>query len=105
MPIGLHRLFQQKTLETKSKSRNRAPKITQLNKVTPKPQTIAESLITGYHEQALSQANAQFWFSAFAACVGIAWILSFALKVYLQSVAYAWYRTGCSSLSFFGTGI
>jgi hypothetical protein len=34
-----------------------------------------ESLISGYHGQALAQANAQFWFSVGAATVGFGWIL------------------------------
>jgi hypothetical protein len=34
-----------------------------------------ESLINNYHEQALSQARAQFWFSIVAASMGFIWIL------------------------------
>jgi len=34
-----------------------------------------ESLITNYHEQALGQAKAQFWFSIAAATIGFVWIL------------------------------
>jgi uncharacterized membrane protein YhaH (DUF805 family) len=34
-----------------------------------------EGLINNYHEQALGQAQAQFWFSIVAATVGFAWIL------------------------------
>ncbi|SRR5258708_3675053 len=34
-----------------------------------------EELINNYHEQALDQAKAQFWFSITAATVGFAWIL------------------------------
>ena len=34
-----------------------------------------ENLISSYHEQALSQARAQFWFSVVAATIGFAWIL------------------------------
>ena len=34
-----------------------------------------ETLITNYHEQALTQAKAQFWFSVAAATVGFGWIL------------------------------
>jgi hypothetical protein len=34
-----------------------------------------EGLISGYHEQALGQAQAQFWFSVVAATAGFAWIL------------------------------
>lgn len=34
-----------------------------------------EGLISGYHEQALAQAQAQFWFSVAAATTGFAWIL------------------------------
>ncbi|NOJ91441.1 hypothetical protein HMI51_00550 [Corallococcus coralloides] len=42
----------------------------------PRPvQTAVEQLISGYHEQALEQAKAQFWFSIVAATVGFAWIL------------------------------
>src|SRR6266516_3495197 len=84
-------MFQQKTLETNSKSRNRAPKVARFNKIAviPEPQTIAavESLITGYHEQALSQAKAQFWFSVFAACVGFAWILYAGADIRAESLS------------------
>jgi hypothetical protein len=38
------------------------------------------SLVNAYHEQALSQAQVQFWFSVVAATVGFAWILYAALK-------------------------
>ena len=34
-----------------------------------------ETLITNYHEQALAQAKAQFWFSVAAATIGFGWIL------------------------------
>ena len=34
-----------------------------------------ETLITNYHEQALGQAKAQFWFSVAAATIGFVWIL------------------------------
>lgn len=34
-----------------------------------------ENLISSYHEQALSQAKIQFWFSVIAATVGFIWIL------------------------------
>jgi len=41
----------------------------------PPEQTAVASLVTGYHEQALSQARAQFWFSVVAATVGFALII------------------------------
>lgn len=41
----------------------------------PEERDAVEKLILGYHEQALSQAKAQFWFSVVAATVGFAWIL------------------------------
>jgi len=40
-----------------------------------KPHSAIEGLINNYHEQALGQARAQFWFSVVAATVGFAWIL------------------------------
>jgi hypothetical protein len=44
--------------------------------VPPVEERVAvEGLISGYHEQALSQAKAQFWFSVVAATIGFAWIL------------------------------
>jgi membrane protein implicated in regulation of membrane protease activity len=36
---------------------------------------VIDGLIRGYHEQALRQADTQFWFSVIAAAVGFAWIL------------------------------
>lgn len=39
------------------------------------PSMAVENLINTYHEQALSQAKMQFWFSIIAASVGFAWIL------------------------------
>jgi hypothetical protein len=42
---------------------------------TPENLDNAQSLNTDYHKQALSQANAQFWFSVFAATIGFVWIL------------------------------
>lgn len=41
----------------------------------PDQRDAIEKLISGYHEQALSQAKAQFWFSVVSASVGFAWIL------------------------------
>jgi hypothetical protein len=41
----------------------------------PEQRDAVEKLILGYHEQALSQTKAQFWFSVVAATVGFAWIL------------------------------
>ena len=41
-----------------------------------KPQTqLIEELVNSYHQQALSQARVQFWFSIFAATVGFGYIL------------------------------
>ena len=41
---------------------------------TARPSAV-ETLITSYHEQALGQAKAQFWFSVVAATVGFGWII------------------------------
>jgi hypothetical protein len=48
-----------------------------------------ESLISGYHEQALSQANAQFWFSVAAATVGFAWILYAGMEIKAENLVTA----------------
>jgi len=40
----------------------------------PQPPPV-ERLISSYHEQALGQARAQFWFSVAAATIGFVWIL------------------------------
>lgn len=37
--------------------------------------SIVESLVDGYHRQALDQARVQFWFSVVAATIGFFWIL------------------------------
>jgi translation elongation factor EF-4 len=37
--------------------------------------TAVENLINNYHEQALGQTRAQFWFSVVAATIGFGWIL------------------------------
>jgi hypothetical protein len=50
-------------------------KIAQLVPEPAKPHSEVEGLINNYHEQALGQARAQFWFSVVAATVGFAWIL------------------------------
>jgi hypothetical protein len=49
-----------------------------------------ESLINNYHEQALSQARAQFWFSVVAATVGFAWILYAGSTVTPENLASLW---------------
>lgn len=41
----------------------------------PETRSAVENLINNYHEQALGQAKAQFWFSVVAATIGFAWIL------------------------------
>ncbi len=43
--------------------------------VVEKESPAVENLVSSYHQQALSQANAQFWFSVAAATVGFGWIL------------------------------
>jgi hypothetical protein len=52
-------------------------------------QTAVEHLISGYHEQALSQARAQFWFSVVAATVGFAWILYAGTDINAENLASA----------------
>jgi len=42
---------------------------------TEEQETAVEGLVANYHEQALSQAKVQFWFSIVAATVGFVWIL------------------------------
>lgn len=41
----------------------------------PEEGKVVEGLINGYHEQALLQARAQFWFSVVIASIGFIWIL------------------------------
>lgn len=48
-----------------------------------------EDLISGYHEQALNQARAQFWFSVAAATVGFAWILYTGNQIQAENLATA----------------
>jgi C4-type Zn-finger protein len=52
-------------------------------------QNAVEGLITGYHEQALSQAKAQFWFSVIAATTGFAWIIYSGSKIQIENLATA----------------
>lgn len=44
-----------------------------------------ENLISSYHEQALSQAKVQFWFSVVAATVGFVWILYAGMEIKAES--------------------
>lgn len=46
-----------------------------------------ENLISNYHEQALSQARVQFWFSVAAATVGFIWILYAGMSINAESVS------------------
>lgn len=48
-----------------------------------------ESLISGYHEQALNQSSTQFWFSVTAATIGFAWILYTGLDIRTDDLATA----------------
>jgi C4-type Zn-finger protein len=50
-------------------------------KESPERKSAIEGLISGYHEQALSQARAQFWFSVIAATGGFLWILYSGSKI------------------------
>jgi hypothetical protein len=52
-----------------------ALQLTTFTPVNPATSSAVENLINGYHEQALDQARAQFWFSIVAATVGFGWIL------------------------------
>ena len=54
---------------------------------SPERRGAIEGLITGYHEQALSQAKAQFWFSVAAATVGFAWIIYSGSKIEADKLA------------------
>lgn len=46
-----------------------------------------ENLISSYHEQALSQARVQFWFSVVAATVGFIWILYAGMDIKSESAS------------------
>lgn len=47
---------------------------------------LVQDLVNGYHQQALSQAKVQFWFSVFAAVVGFIYILNAGSKVNLDQL-------------------
>lgn len=49
--------------------------------VPPNEFPAVENLVSSYHEQALSQANVQFWFSVAAATAGFVWILYAAMDI------------------------
>jgi hypothetical protein len=55
--------------------------------VQPRSADAVEALISGYHEQALSQARAQFWFSVVAATAGFIWILYAATDIRPDNIA------------------
>jgi len=57
-----------------------------VNQMPPEETQLVESLVNSYHQQALSQAKVQFWFSVGAATVGFAYILYAASTVEVQSV-------------------
>ena len=65
------------------------------NRIPPSPETrtaatsAVESLVNNYHEQALDQAKAQFWFSVAAATVGFVWILIKGLQIAPENLATA----------------
>lgn len=52
-----------------------------------KSSSAVESLVAGYHEQALSQAQAQFWFSVVAASVGFALIIISAFSIDISNLS------------------
>jgi hypothetical protein len=54
---------------------------------SPEASTAVEALVNNYHEQALSQAKIQFWFSVVAATVGFVWILNAGFGVHTDSAA------------------
>lgn len=49
-------------------------------------QTTVEHLVSAYHEQALSQARAQFWFSVIAAAIGFASILYAGMETQAEGI-------------------
>lgn len=49
--------------------------ISEVNLILPEARDAIGKLITAYHEQALSQARVQFWFSVIAATIGFVMIL------------------------------
>ncbi|WP_041061942.1 TRADD-N-associated membrane domain-containing protein [Vibrio owensii] len=48
---------------------------------------LVQDLVNGYHQQALSQAKVQFWFSVFAAVVGFVYILNAGVKVNTEDLS------------------
>jgi hypothetical protein len=46
-----------------------------INQQAPADRQLVEDLVTNYHQQALSQARVQFWFSVMAATIGFLYIL------------------------------
>ncbi|EHH2451570.1 hypothetical protein MPV89_004459 [Vibrio vulnificus] len=56
------------------------------NDVSNQDLELVEDLVTGYHQQALSQAKVQFWFSVVAATVGFGFIIYSATSVNLDNL-------------------
>ncbi len=48
---------------------------------------LVQDLVTGYHQQALSQAKVQFWFSVIAATVGFIFIIYSASGINIENIA------------------
>jgi len=64
--------------------------LARLSVATPAVGSVAsavENLISSYHEQALSQAKVQFWFSVVAATVGFIWILYAGMDIKSESAS------------------
>lgn len=64
--------------------------VARLSVATPAAGSVAsavENLISSYHEQALSQARVQFWFSVVAATVGFIWILYAGMDIKSESAS------------------
>lgn len=58
-----------------------------INQVVKESGGLIQDLVSGYHQQALSQAKVQFWFSIFAASIGFAYILFSATGVTINELS------------------
>ncbi len=57
-----------------------------IEQASPEEKELVEDLVNSYHQQALSQAKVQFWFSVAAATVGFGYIIYSANQVEMTSV-------------------
>lgn len=81
LPIGLSAEELQKAIGSQIRIGNLV-----VNQTPPEERELVEDLVGSYHQQALSQARVQFWFSVGAATVGFGYILYAASHIQGPSV-------------------